>query len=188
MSKNKITIAKAFDWYLTEIMPVVEKYTLQPVGGEHGLYTHTAAVVFRGIDYALSYGRKPNSVILACAFHDMARINNAKDLMHGANAVPIATMAMDEIGGVANDTRRRILYAVENHFSQRPIRAPDYISAYTWDADRTRRAWYGGHRPQFFTSPRAQYVASHAAAEYLEFMRHNMSAYARGIIEVSEYY
>ena len=185
---SKITIAKTFDWYLTEIMPVVEKYTLQPVDGEHGLYTHTAAVVFRGIDYALSYSRKPNSVVLACAFHDMARINDGTDFMHGANAVPLANMAMDEIGDIGNDTRHRILYAVGNHSSPKPIRAPDYISAYTWDADRTRRAWYGGHHPQFFTSHRAQKVAAGRAAEYLEFMRLNMSAHARGIIELGESY
>ena len=190
MSKNNkvISISKTFDWYLTDIMPVVEHYTLQFMYGEHGLYTHTAAVVFRGIDYALSADKDPTSVVLACACHDMARISDDEDPMHGPNAVPLANKVMDEIGGISNDTRRRILYAVSNHFSHKPIKAPDSISAWTWDADRTRRSWYGGYRPQFFTTQRAHYVASHDAGEYLEFMRQNMSQFARRKIQLSESY
>jgi len=186
MAKNKFSISKTFDWYLMDIMPIVEKYTLQPNYGEHGLYTHTAAVVFRGIDFATNLGKNPTSVVLACAFHDMARISNDEDPTHGPNAVPLANKAMDEIGNLGTTTRRLITYAVENHDSE--LTPPNYISACSWAADRVRRAWYGGYQPKYFATPRAQYVAANAAADYLEFMRHNMSEYARKIIELSESY
>lgn len=186
MAKNNFSISKTFDWYLIDVMPVVEKYTLQPNYGEHGLYTHTAAVVFRGIDFAIDRSKNPISVALACAFHDMARINNKEDPNHGPNAVPLAIKAMNEIDGINNNMRDFITYAVKYHDSD--LIPPNYIAAFSWAADRVRRAWYGGYHPKYFATPRAHYVASHVAADYLEFMRRNISEYARKIIELSEYY
>lgn len=183
---SKITIAKTFDWYLMEIMPVVEKYAIQSKDGYHGLYTHTAAVVFRGIDYARSLGEKPDNVVLACAFHDMARIHDGNDSIHGPNAIPLAEQVMQDLGHLDYNSHESIIYAVKNHSLN--LQAPDYISACLWDADRTRLAWECGYHPQFFVGHRAQKVAAGRAAEYLEFMRQNMSAHARGIIELSESY
>ena len=179
-------ISKTFDWYLMDIMPVVEKNMIQSRNGYHGLYTHTAAVVFRGIDYALNLAKDPNGVVLACAFHDMARMNDGNDIVHGPNAVPLAEQAMNEIGNLDYNTRESIIYAVKNHSFN--IKAPDYISACLWDADRTRLAWECGYQPKYFITRRAQMVASNAATKYLEFMRRNMSEYARKIIELGESY
>ena len=186
MAKNNFSISKTFDWYLMDIMPVVEKYTLQPNYGEHGLYTHTAAVVFRGIDFAMANSKNPAGVVFACAFHDMARINNNEDHDHGSNAVPLAISAMNDIGGISNDMRNFIIYAIKYHDSK--LKPTNYIAMHSWDADRVRQAWYSGYYPKYFSSTRAQYVASHAAADYLKFMRRNMSEYARKIIEISECY
>ena len=183
---NRISISKTFDWYLTEIMPVVEKYAIQQKKGYHGLYMHTAAVVFRGIDYALALGQDTTGVVLACAFHDMARTHDGDDTIHGPNAIPLAEQVMNEIIPLDFGTRESIIYAVKNHSLN--LKAPDYISACLWDADRTRLARECGYYPKFFTSQRAQYVASHPVAEYLKFMQQNMSARARGIIELGECY
>lgn len=185
MSQNNI-ISKTFDWYLMDVLPIVEKYAIQPRDGYHGLYTHTAAVVFRGIDYANSLNKNPNNVVLACAFHDMARVNDWADFEHGENAVPMAERVMDEMS-VVKIHREPIIYAVKNHSLN--LSAPDYVSACLWDADRTRLAWGYGYYPQFFATDRAKAVASGVASEYLEFMKNNMSAYARKIIQqMSECY
>jgi len=181
------SISKTFDWYLMDIMPVVEKYAIQSKNGYHGLYTHTAAVVFRGIDYALSLGKKPNPVVFACAFHDMARINDGNDTIHGPNAIPLAETVMDKVDSLDYNTRESIIYAVKNH-SLKNLAPRDYISACLWDADRTRLAWECGYHPNFFTTQRAHRVASGTANEYLKFMQKNMSSRARGIIELGEYY
>lgn len=181
MSQNNNLISKTFDWYLMDVLPVVEKYAIQPRDGYHGLYTHTAAVVFRGIDYANSLDKKINNVVLACAFHDMARVNDWADYEHGKNAIPMAERVMDEIGGIESNVRESILYAIKNHSLN--LAAPDYVSACLWDADRTRLAWECGYHPRFFATNRAKVVASGAAREYLEFMKNNMSAYARKIIQ-----
>ncbi len=183
---NKVSISKTFDWYLTEIMPIVEKYAVQSKKGYHGLYTHTAAVVFRGIDYALSLGEKTDAIVLACAFHDMARIHDGNDTIHGPNAIPLAHQAMDQIGNIGYDTRESIIYAIKNHSLN--LKAPDYISACLWDADRTRLAWECGYQQKFFTTRRAQKIASGSATDYLEFMKKNISTHARQIIELGESY
>lgn len=184
---NKFSISTTFDWYLTEIMPVVEKYAIQQNGGYHGLYTHTAAVVFRGIDYALALGQDTTGVVLACAFHDMARTHDGDDTIHGPNAIPLAEQVMNEIIPLDFGTRESIIYAVKNH-SLKNLVPRDYISACLWDADRTRLAWERDYHPNFFTTPRAHRVASGTANEYLKFMQQNMSARARGIIELGENY
>ena len=184
---NRISISKTFDWYLTEIMPVVEKHAIQSKYGYHGLYTHTAAVVFRGIDYVLSLGKEPKPVVFACAFHDMARINDGNDTIHGPNAIPLAETVMDKVDFIDYNTRESIIYAIKNH-SLSNLVPRDHISACLWDADRTRLAWECGYYSNFFTTPRAHKVASQPAEEYLKFMQQNISLRARGIIELGECY
>ena len=177
--QNKM-ISSTFDWYLTEIMPIVSQNAIQQKYGYHGLYTHTAAVVFRGIDYALALGQKPGAVVLACAFHDMARTHDYDDAEHGRNALPVARRIMGQMGNIAPETQKSILYAIENHSFN--LTAPDYISACLWDADRTRLAWDLGYDPRFFATNRAKLVASRNPDEYIAFMRRNMSQYAQRII------
>ncbi len=173
-------ISKTFDWYLLDIMPLVEQNAIQQKYGYHGLYTHTAAVVFRGIDYALATNKNARNVALACAFHDMARVTDGDDVEHGKNAMPIAQKIMNTIGSIDKKTQSSILYAIENHSFNKV--APDYISACLWDADRTRLAWDMGYNRGFFVTQRAQTVASGNADEYLAFMKCTMSQYARHII------
>jgi predicted metal-dependent HD superfamily phosphohydrolase len=183
---NRISISKTFDWYLTEIMPVVEKYAIQQKGGYHGLYTHTAAVVFRGIDYALALGQDPTGVVLACAFHDMVRTHDCDDLEHGINAIPLANCVMDDIGNIDANVRDAIIFAIKNHSLNIP--APDYISQCMWDADRTRLSWECGYYPKFFATERAKVVAAGTPKLYLEFMHKNMSPDAEKIVELGENY
>ena len=161
-------------------MPIVSQNAIQQKYGYHGLYTHTAAVVFRGIDYALSLGQKPEAVVMACAFHDMARTHDDDDNEHGRNALPVARHIMNQIGTITPYAQKSILYAVENHSFN--LIAPDYVSACLWDADRTRLAWDLGYNPKFFATDRAKLVASCNPAEYIAFMKRTMSRYARQII------
>ena len=185
--QDTTVISKVFDWYLMNVMPIVEEYAIQPTMGYHGLYTHTAAVVFRGIDYAIHLNQDPKYVVMACAFHDMARENDGWDFEHGINAIPMAQKAMDKIGDINDDVRKSIIYAVKEH-SVGKI-APDYISACLWDADRTRLAWECEYNPMFFNTDRAKIVASRPAQEYLDFMRENMSEYAQNrIYALDEFY
>ena len=185
--QDKKMISRLFDWYLMDVMPIVEKYAIQPTMGYHGLYTHTAAVVFRGIDYAIHLNQDPKYAAMACAFHDMARKNDCWDFEHGANAIPMAIQVMDEIGNINDNIRKSIIYAIENH-SVGDV-APDYISACLWDADRTRLAWECGYYPRFFNTDRAKIVAAGSAQEYLDFMRGNMSEYAQNrICALDEFY
>jgi hypothetical protein len=177
---ERVSISKYFDWYLMDIMPIVERNAIQQKYGYHGLYTHTAAVVFRGIDYALNMGKSPQDVILACAFHDMARTTDGDDTQHGANAIPMALRAMDTIGNIDIKSRDSITYAIKNHSFN--LVAPDYVSACLWDADRTRLAWELGYNPRFFATQRAKTIAAGNANQYLQFMNQNMSDYARNII------
>ena len=181
MSNKDNLITLTFDWYLREILPIVSKNAIQQKYGYHGLYTHTAAVVFRGIDYALAVGQEPKSVVLACAFHDMARIHDGDDCEHGKNALPLAQRALAQMSySVSAQERDAIMFAVQNHPMN--IDAPDFISACMWDADRTRLAWECGFRDRFFVTKRAKQVASGNASEYINFMSNKMSAYAHSVI------
>ena len=47
-------ISDAFRFYNKTLKPLIAQNGLQPATGIHGLETHTTAVVFRGIDYALN--------------------------------------------------------------------------------------------------------------------------------------
>ena len=180
MSNNRNLISETFDWYLKHIMPIVEQNATQQKYGYHGLYTHTSAVVFRGIDYALSMGQKPKPVVLACAFHDMARIDDAPDVQHGERALPIVERILRYNLPIPTQFAQAIMEAVKNHTIGSV--APDYISACLWDADRTRLSWEMGFESRFFTTNRAKQIASGNADEYIEFMKRNLSEYARNII------
>ena len=175
-SRNK-EISDFFDWFVSNLLPLVEQNGTQKPMGYHGLYTHTAAVVFRGIDYALSLNKNPMPVIFACAFHDMARTDDEYNEYHGPNAVPLATHIMDGFPQLSVDDKKSVLYAIENHTIGR--NAPDYVSACLWDADRTRLSWECGFMPECFSTARACDVARGVAGNYVTFMRETISDFAK---------
>ncbi|MDD3669532.1 MAG: hypothetical protein PHX68_04585, partial [Alphaproteobacteria bacterium] len=101
----------------------------------------------------------PMPVLFACACHDMARMSDDWDAEHGARAVPLAADIMDKFTDALPAAQRQsALYAVAHHTAGR--RAPDYVSACLWDADRTRLSWKNGYRAAFFATARARAVAS----------------------------
>ena len=161
-------------------MPVVEHNATQQKYGYHGVYTHTAAVVFRGIDYAIALGQKPEPVVLACAFHDMARLDDGPDINHAERAIPIIEQILKTSLPVSESLAKSVADAVKNHTIG--TIAPDYVSACLWDADRTRLSWELGFDPRFFATDRAKAIASGNADRYIEFMKRNMSEYACKII------
>jgi len=158
-----------FKFYENKVLPEVQKVATQKPQGFHGLYTHTDAVVFRGIDYALSLKQDPIPVIFACAFHDAAKDTDTYNEHHGADALPMAQQVMAKFSDLLDEkTQQSILYAVEHHTLG--TKAPDYISACLWDADRTRLSWIRGYNDVFFTTQRAKDVASGTAREYVQYM------------------
>ena len=166
---DSLQIKKTFKFYLDNLRPLITKAGTQQPYGEHGINTHTNAVVFRGIDYSLHMGYDPMPVVFACAFHDMARTNDGDDSDHGKKAVPLAIKIMKQFPYLLDqDTRFSILSAILNHTNGRT--AQDYISACLWDADRTRLAWQFGFDEKFFNTARGKYVAQHWK-KYLEFQR-----------------
>ena len=166
---------KYFNFYINEVQPLVAQYGTQPATGMHGLETHTNAVVFRGIDYSLSLHQDPTPVVLACAFHDMARVNDEPDSEHGKNAVPMAMKILKQFPNIDRDTRLAIYSAILNHTDGKS--APDYISACLWDADRTRMSWKYGFDDKFFNTPRGAYVAEQYFQKYVEFQKKLFPAY-----------
>ena len=52
-------ISKYFEFYTKNLKPLIANVCTQPLNGDHGLNTHTNAVVFRGIDYAVNMGKNP---------------------------------------------------------------------------------------------------------------------------------
>lgn len=167
---------KYFNFYDTELKPIVQQYSLQTPDGMHGLNTHTNAVVFRGIDYAIHMGVEPLPVVFACAFHDMARINDGPDTEHGKNGVALGMRVMKQFPDLFDkDTKMAIWSAVLNHTSG--VHAPDYISACLWDADRTRLAWKYGFDEKFFNTPRGAHVASSHYRKYIEFQKQHFPHY-----------
>ena len=171
-------ISDLFDWFVSELLPIVEQNGTQEKFGYHGLYTHTAAAVFRGLDYATSLNMDPMPVVFACAFHDMARTDDEYNEYHGPNAVPIAARILDGFSNLTVAQRESILSAVKNHTTGRV--APDYVSACLWDADRTRLSWGYGFMPECFSTARARDVACGVADDYVAFMRRTISKYAKG--------
>jgi len=161
-------IKKNFTLYQQEILPLVAEICTQRNDGMHGLNTHTAAVVFRGIDFALSLKQDPWPVIFACAFHDMARTHDNHDTEHGRNAIPMAKQIMKQFN-LDEQIQQSIIFAVEHHTTGEI--APDYISACLWDADRTRLSWLYGYHSKYFNTQRAHMVASSDYENYLKFQR-----------------
>ncbi len=157
-----------FNFYIENVYPLVVQRCTQKMCGMHGLDTHTAAVVFRGIDYALSMKYDPVPVIFACAFHDMARTNDSFDMQHGKNAVPMAISIMNQFK-IPQQTQESIIYAITNHTIG--IAAPDYISACLWDADRTRLSWLYGYDAKYFNTMRAKQIASSQYEAYQKFQQ-----------------
>ena len=142
-------ICDNFNFYINELKPLIEQNGTQKSEGIHGINTHTNAVVFRGIDYALSLSQDPKPVIFACAFHDMARVNDSADYEHGKNAVPMAMKIMKQFPNLFdNQTRDNIYLAIMTHTNDRPVVATNYIAACLWDADRTRMSWKYGFKPE----------------------------------------
>ena len=161
-------IQKNFMLYQQKILPLVTQICTQRNDGMHGLNTHTASVVFRGTDYALSLNKNPWPVIFACAFHDMARTHDGYDTEHGKKAIPMAKQIMKKFN-LDEQTQQSIIFAIENHTIGKT--APDYISACLWDADRTRLSWLYGYQPGYFNTARAKAVASSDYEQYLNFQR-----------------
>ena len=157
-----LEIQKNFNLYKESVYPLVAQICTQKKDGMHGLDTHTAAVVFRCIDYALSLDENPWPVILACAFHDMARTHDDFNLDHGKNAVPLAIQIMGKLN-IEQAIQESIISAIVNHTIG--TIAPDYISACLWDADRTRLSWEFGYEPQYFNTLRAKQIASSNSGE-----------------------
>ena len=161
-------IQKYFTEYQNKIYSLIAQICTQKMDGMHGLNTHTASVVFRGIDYALSLNKNPWPVILACAFHDMARTNDCFDLEHGKNAIPMAKQIMQNLN-LDKEIQQSVNFAIANHTTG--VIAPDYISACLWDADRTRLSWEYGYNQKYFNTSRAKKVASSDSEKYIQFQR-----------------
>ncbi len=139
-TKKESLIKKYFDFYQKKVLPEVEKLATQKKEGYHGLYTHTDAVVFRALDYALESGENPMPVLFAAACHDMARTHDHYDKEHGHRAVPLAQKVIAKFPGKISEKEEFLVcYAIQNHTEG--TQTNDYISACLWDADRTRLAW-----------------------------------------------
>ena len=160
-------IKEYFDFYQQKVLPKVQKLATQPKYGYHGLLTHTDAVVFRAIDYALELGENPMPVIFAAACHDMARINDFEDLGHAERALPLARKVMNRFPKRLTEVEKEtVLSAIRHHTTG--TQASDYISACLWDADRTRLAWERGYHEKYFNTPYAKKIVSGNAAEYIK--------------------
>jgi HD superfamily phosphohydrolase YqeK len=159
-------IREYFDFYQKKVLPEVEKLATQKKEGYHGLHTHTDAVVFRAIDYALELGKNPMPVLFAAACHDMARTHDDYDEMHGENALPMAQKIMQKFKKELTDLEKQsVLSAIENHTIG--SKTSDYISACLWDADRTRLAWERGYYEKYFNTDYAKQVASGDGKKYI---------------------
>ena len=159
-------IREYFDFYQKKVLPKVEKIATQKLSGYHGLHTHTDAVVFRAIDYALELGENPMPVLFAAACHDMARTHDAYDEEHGANAVPMAKKIMARFPAKLTEVEQEsVLSAIQNHTIG--AKTSDYISACLWDADRTRLAWERGYYEKYFNTDYAKKIASGNPKEYI---------------------
>ena len=159
-------IKEYFSFYQKKVLPVVEKYATQKKDKYHGLHTHTDAVVFRAIDYALELGKNPMPVLFAAACHDMARIQEGPDEGHGERAIPLARKVMNRFPKRLTDTEKEtVLTAIRTHTTGE--QTSDYICACLWDADRTRLAWERGYHEKYFNTAYAKKVASSPAMDYI---------------------
>lgn len=164
--EKKIQIRQYFNFYQKKVLPVVEKLATQKKEGYHGLHTHTDAVVFRAIDYALELGQNPMPALFAAACHDMARTHDFYDEMHGPNAVPLAKKVMEKFKDkLTEEEQNSVCYAIRNHTEG--TQTNDYVAACLWDADRTRLAWERGYNEIFFNTTYAKKMASGDPQEYI---------------------
>ena len=159
-------IREYFDFYQKKVLPYVEKYATQRLDGYHGLHTHTDAVVFRAIDYALELGKNPMPILFAAACHDMAKTHDGYDETHGEKALPLARKVMNRFPKRLTETEKEtVLTAIRNHTTG--MQTSDYICACLWDADRTRLAWERGYHEKYFNTPYAKKVASDNPQKYI---------------------
>lgn len=164
-------LVKNFSFYEKSVLPVVlaEPTVLQKHYGYHGLLTHTRSVVFRGIDYCLSLSQDVKPVILACAFHDLAKGFDGYDVSHGMNAIPIAKNIIAKLKfELSSEQLDMIFDAVKNHTTG--MNAQNYISGCLWDADRTRLSWQYGYEEMYYYTSRAKQVASDDPHVYVNYM------------------
>lgn len=159
-----------FNFYQNEVLPQIRTIpeVTQKDYGYHGLLTHTEWVVIRWIFFALSMDKNVYPVIFACAWHDLARVDDYHDELHWPNAVPIVSKLMDMFNDLlTEDEKEKVKNAVKNHTIW--VLAPDYISACLWDADRCRLAWEGDFYEKYFNTEMWKYIASHDAGGFIEF-------------------
>lgn len=164
-------LVKDYLLYEEKILPVIlaEQSVLQKRLGYHGLLTHTRSVVFRGIDYCLSLSEKVMPVILACAFHDLAKGFDGYDESHGANAVPIAKKIIAKLDvELSAEEMEMIFDAITNHTTC--MNPTNYVTGCLDDADRTRLSWQYGYNESYYYSPRAKLVASGSPHDYVRYM------------------
>ena len=168
--KKKTELKKYFEFYENEILPKIRSIpeVTQHDYWYHWLLTHTEWVVFRWIFFAISIGKNPYPVIFACAWHDLARINDWHDAMHWRNAVPIVSKLMNMFDNLLTEKEKeQVKDAIAHHTGWE--KAPNYISACLWDADRCRLAWEWTFHERFFNTKIWKKTASHSAKDFLKF-------------------
>ena len=164
-------LIELFSFYEKNVLPVIlaEPTVLQKNFGYHGLLTHTRSVVFRGIDYCLSLSQNSIPVILACAFHDLAKDFDGYDVSHGMNAIPIAKNIIAKLNLELSVEEKELIFdAMKNHTTG--MNAQNYVSGCLWDADRTRLSWQYGYDEMYYYSSRAKQVASGDPHVYVNYM------------------
>lgn len=160
-----------FSFYEKNVLPIIlaEPTVLQKHYGYHGILTHTRSVVFRGIDYCLSLSQNVTPVILACAFHDLAKGFDGYDVSHGMNAIPIAKNIIAKLElELSSEQLDMIFDAMKNHTTG--MNAQNYISGCLWDADRTRLSWQYEYEEMYYYTSRAKQVASQDPNLYVDYM------------------
>ena len=175
-TKIKQKLRELFEFYENDIIPVLRSFPeiTQSDYGLHWFYTHTDSVVFRWIYYSLCLNEDPIPVIFACACHDIARTDDEYNEIHWERAVPIVKKLVDKFSDILTDGQKEsIVYAVKNHTTWMSlpdyIPAPDYISACTWDADRTRAWWILGYKEEFMSTDEWKCITSWNPRDFLEF-------------------
>ena len=167
---KKVKFKEYFDFYQNEILPKINKMpeVTQKDYWYHWLLTHTEWVVIRWIFFALSMNMNVYPVIFACAWHDLARVNDWHDELHWPHAVPIISKLMDMFDDLlTKEEKERVKDAVKNHTIW--VLAPDYISACLWDADRCRLAWEWTFYERYFNTEIWKEIASQDAKKFIEF-------------------
>jgi len=160
-----------FEFYQNEVFPKIKEIpeVTQQDFWYHGLETHTENVVIRWIFFALAMDKNPYPVIFACAWHDLARVDDHHDELHWPRAVFIVTKLMDMFGNLlTEDEKEKVRWAVKNHTIW--ALAPDYISACLWDADRCRLSWEKTFHEKYFNTEIWKEIASHDVHQFAWFV------------------